>query len=79
MFLVVLEIGISCKIKEQDFGNGVHNFSAKLTVIDEQAGVHNQVQVNMRWDKEFNNNESVMGSYCFFDLPKFRIEEVIED
>ena len=65
--------------KETGLGNGVHNFSAKLTVSDEQAGVHNQVQVNMRWDKEFNNNESVMGSYCFFDLPKFRIEEVIED
>ena len=52
--------------KETGLGNGVHNFSAKWTVSDEQAGVHNQVQVNMRWDKEFNNNESVMGSYCFF-------------
>ena len=64
---------------ETGLGNGVHNFSAKWTVIDEQAGVHNQVHVNMRWDKEFNNNESVMGSYCFFELTKFKIEEVIED
>lgn len=65
--------------KETGLGNGVHNFSAKWTVGDEQAGVHNQVQVNMRWDKEFNNNESVMGSYYFFVLPEFKIEEVIED
>ena len=36
---------------ETGLGNGVHNFSAKWTVSDEQAGVHNQVQVNMRWDK----------------------------
>ena len=65
--------------KETGLGNGVHNFSAKWTVSDEQAGIHNQVGVNMRWDKEFNNNESVMGSYYFFVLPEFKIEEVIED
>ena len=51
---------------ETGLGNGVHNFSAKLTVGDEQAGVHNQVGVNVYWDKNGGDNENVMGSYCFF-------------
>lgn len=63
---------------ETGLGNKEHHFSAQWTVSADQAGVHNEVQVNMRWSKGVNN-ESVMGSYCFFDLPEFKIEEVIED
>lgn len=52
--------------KETGLGNGVHNFSAKWIVSNEQPGVHNQVGVNVYWDKNGGDNENVMGSYCFF-------------
>lgn len=65
--------------KETGLGNKTHNFSAEWIVSNEQAGIHNQVGVNVYWDKNGGDNENVMGSYCFFELTEFKIEEVIED